>query len=363
MKKSLTIKATNFMAEKKHLNELLSNKDHEHGSLSRVKESWYFFDHKVTGEEMNHLVDQIQDHIIAFNEMDKEIVEEMKTVYKVIEALDKEYLKYIVAEMKSIETVQDELNETMDKQNKTVRVLSDFSEKLKRLEHIHDVDALWNKVLDIEEDATGLETNLTSMTKRISTEETKIKNLVLRTNQLEKKQAADSSDFKKQITKLEKDAKQISTTYSALSKRVKTEEDKTADLLASASQIKEQQANDVTSLKENIASLESQVAESSKRHDTLAERFKTEETKTAERFASLDSRASAAESTLTSLSARIAEEEKKSQDFAFSLHNLQEQNSALEATILEKIKILNWISAAALIVAIIALILPLAKGV
>lgn len=138
------------------------------------------FNHKVTGSELNSLTTQIQDKLIGLNEVQRDIIVEFGQVYNALEALDKEYIQGILTAIKSaqkanedVRGAQKDIERTIEVQKKTIKALQQFKGKvdgydiekmwysiqyltnvldslnemkamIDSLEHLEDIDSLWN---------------------------------------------------------------------------------------------------------------------------------------------------------------------------------------------------------------------------
>ena len=109
-----------------------------------------FFDHNVTGKELNDVVSKIQDGFIDFNKFNQSIVEELGNVYKAFEGLDKDYIAGIVISIKAtaevngkIQKEQKRIDELIKQHDKTLDVLVKFKEDIKKLKHFTDIDTAW----------------------------------------------------------------------------------------------------------------------------------------------------------------------------------------------------------------------------
>lgn len=109
-------------------------------------------DHKVTGEEFNNLIGQIQKHLIKINNMHLDFVNEIGRVYTALEALDNDYIKAIVISIKATEETseglkiaQNRIDEIVKGQSITLEVLKKHKQKLDEYNHLHDVDKLWEQ--------------------------------------------------------------------------------------------------------------------------------------------------------------------------------------------------------------------------
>ena len=151
-------------------------------------------DHKVTGWELNHLTEKIQEHLIANNNISSKIIKEFETIYKTFNALDNEYIKEIMQSIEksneainkanqglieaekrikdiketngkiqvaqnNIKIIQDKLqnaqrniDKNIEFQKKIVDGLSKFKNKIDSYEHLKDIDSIWNDVKSLKKE-------------------------------------------------------------------------------------------------------------------------------------------------------------------------------------------------------------------
>lgn len=109
------------------------------------------FDHKVTGQELNELIVQIQGYLYGINNTQIKIIKEFGHVYNALEALDKDYIKAILVSIKAtektserIEATQEQIKKIVEDQRKTLEVLKKFKQKLDTYSHLGDIDKIWN---------------------------------------------------------------------------------------------------------------------------------------------------------------------------------------------------------------------------
>ncbi|MDX5476603.1 MAG: hypothetical protein LPK00_13795 [Bacillaceae bacterium] len=109
-----------------------------------------WFDHKVTGQELNNLTNQVQGYLIKFNNLNTKFIEEFGEVYNALEALDKEYIQAILISIKAAEKAsmeakdaQKDINKTIEMQKQTIAVLKKFKDKIDKYEHLTSIDILW----------------------------------------------------------------------------------------------------------------------------------------------------------------------------------------------------------------------------
>lgn len=179
-KQEFVIKKANFDNQKQELskikNELLRSKDLK---LDEVKTDYFFkiFSHKVTGEELNHITGQIQEIFIGQNNTINNIINEFDTIYKTFEALDSEYLKYILASVAGVKKANDTAVESLEKvknqqmqltkdqsdikklvaqQVKVVKMLKEFQVRIDNIKHISDIDWIFSKLTEVKEATSNL---------------------------------------------------------------------------------------------------------------------------------------------------------------------------------------------------------------
>ena len=148
----LVIQTHNFEKAKNQLKEFSLTKPEEL-ALKEVEINgglFNCFDHKVTGQELNDLTNQIQGYLVKFNTLNTKFIKEFGEVYNALEALDKEYIQAILISIKAAEKAskeakdaQKDINKTIEVQKQTITVLKKFKEKLDKYEHLENVDEVW----------------------------------------------------------------------------------------------------------------------------------------------------------------------------------------------------------------------------
>ena len=117
------------------------------------------FDHKVTGEEMNKLIEQLQNCFFDINQSHQKVIREFGQVYETFEALDKGYIQGILIGVKSAEkasqeakAAQKDVDVTIRTLEATVKKLKSFKSEMDSIAHLRDTDAMWDAVqrLDME---------------------------------------------------------------------------------------------------------------------------------------------------------------------------------------------------------------------
>ena len=130
-----------------------------------------WFDHKVTGDELNELTENIQDRMIDQNKTIVKIVKEISTIYDTFSALDKVYVQEILIvlnaairanekananiemiseQQKEINGAQQDIKQLINQQQQIIQVLKNFKEKLENMKHLNDIDKIYNSSLNIQ---------------------------------------------------------------------------------------------------------------------------------------------------------------------------------------------------------------------
>lgn len=115
-------------------------------SLNRVSVSgglFGWFDHKVTGDELNNIVSQLEDQLISLNNFDIGMLDTFKDIYKALDSLDREHIAGILAAANAAKAASDTANENVNHISQIVEVLKKFKSDLDKLEHLMDVDKAW----------------------------------------------------------------------------------------------------------------------------------------------------------------------------------------------------------------------------
>ena len=117
------IKTHNFEISKNKLKNF-SEETQTDFELDRVKNNddidiFKWFDHGVTGKELNKLISQIQKYFFDINNTRIKIIKEFGEVYNTFESLDKEYIKATLLSIEGIKKTNEKLEENIHKINKS----------------------------------------------------------------------------------------------------------------------------------------------------------------------------------------------------------------------------------------------------
>ena len=162
--KELIVQSHDFEKAKKELKEFSEKipKELKLGKLDSEKEISEFVsdfvlgrgigkDHIVKGKEINELIDKIQDNLKDINEIHIEFIKQVGYVYEALKSLDKEYIGGIVVAVNTAtkaceeaKTAQKDIKKTVENQKKMIQVLQKFKKDLEVIQHINDVDKIWD---------------------------------------------------------------------------------------------------------------------------------------------------------------------------------------------------------------------------
>lgn len=141
-----------------------------------------WFDHKVTGAEVNKLVHSIQGHLKSSNQNVSSIIKEFTEIYNTFEQLDKEYLQGIIVGVKAAEKASNQANDAaikaqintedirklIDIQKITIDELLKFKEKFDKFEYIHDLEINYDYIQNFNEKIALLELKIIKQEKDIT---------------------------------------------------------------------------------------------------------------------------------------------------------------------------------------------------
>ena len=193
----ITIQRHSFDLAKNRLKEF-SEKTEAELEIDKVQTDGIFGwgDHKVTGNELNRRLETIQGHFIAVNTTNNKVIKEFREIYNALDALDKDYISSIVANVKAIEKTsndvrvqqgilkqhhetlsnqqskldehQVEIEKNVDNISKIVTALKVFKEKLESYNHLTDIDRIWNDCKTIQNDIRIVSDGITKFSKKIA---------------------------------------------------------------------------------------------------------------------------------------------------------------------------------------------------
>ena len=142
------IETHNFEISKNKLKKF-SEQTQTDFELNRVKnhddiDILKWFDHGVTGKELNELTSQIQGHLIDVNKTQVKIIREFGEVYNTFESLDKDYISAILLSIEGIKKTnerieqniydigrnQEDIKQILDIQKNTITKMIEFKNRI-----------------------------------------------------------------------------------------------------------------------------------------------------------------------------------------------------------------------------------------
>ena len=184
-------------------------------------------DHKVTGYELNRRLKIIQSHFITVNETNNKVIKEFREVYNALDALDKDYIASIVANVKAIEKTsndvrvqqgileqhhkklenqqgeldihQTEIEESVKSISKIVQALKIFNKELQGYKHLKDIDKIWSDCQKWHEEIPAL---ISSLSDTVSTVEANVEDIANVRQSLGNTMGQISTSLSKQIERI-----------------------------------------------------------------------------------------------------------------------------------------------------------------
>lgn len=135
-----------------------------------------WFDHNVTGDELNRLTTQIQSHLININNLNLETIKEFGQVYNALELLDKDYIQAIILSIKAAEKASEQakrsaseaqkntidISKSIEVQKKTISALNSFKMQIDKYEHLKDIDEIWSDCQTFKKDMSLISSRIKS---------------------------------------------------------------------------------------------------------------------------------------------------------------------------------------------------------
>lgn len=177
--------------------------------LNRVSEDagpFGWFDHDVSGKELNELTSQIQDCLVSNNQNIRKTIQEFRVIYETLEYLDKDYLAGIVASVKAAEAAskvakkntekldvaQQDIKKNLDGLKKLVEKLKDFEQKSEKK---------FNTLLNL---ADAIKKNVSAQNNDIDNVRIRVKDLNDSLNKTDKRLSEVRSEMNNSLNAIEK---------------------------------------------------------------------------------------------------------------------------------------------------------------
>ncbi len=289
--------------------------------------------HKVTGEELNSFVTNLQRKLIEVNKQYMSVNKEVGQINKKIETLDEKYIQYGLAGVKSAEKASQEAKNAQKGVDDTIKALQgiinkleEFKDEVGRYSHLKDIDKIWNDILQLDR-------NLKIISKKIEEQETTLNKRIAELNQFRtkiEKQAHinDIDDIWIDIKSSNLKVEEISTNLKRLSNDLKT---KTDELLAFKDKLeKSEHIKDVDLIWEKVEEFPKDISRLSKDFGEIVRTIEKDiETFTKfigsqEHFSDVDK-----------IWEMLQEVQKKTQDFSVDLEEYKESQHKVDEKIFE----------------------------
>lgn len=173
----LVIKRTGFDQGLQNIQEFAKNLPTDH-SFDRVEVDGTllkFTNHQVTGAEMNHFIEKVQERLISVNTTFHSIIKEFTQIYQVFDSLDKEYVAGILQSLeeahkacRAAQMISDENSRTLESLQKTVAKLLQLSSEFKEFKTISQekLESLEMQISDIAKAVEKMTARQDSLQKR-----------------------------------------------------------------------------------------------------------------------------------------------------------------------------------------------------
>lgn len=356
-------------------------------------------DHKVTGSELNSLTTQIQENFINVNNTQRKLITEFGQVYSALEALDKDYIQAILLSIeatrktnnklqesqKVIKENQDNIEEAQQKiekegklLQKTVKALQQFKEKLDTYKHIADIDKMWNDIQNYAKEIASYQNAVSELEKfRSNLEENEhLLDIDLMWRNIEDNKSVIKK-MGKSIYETDQIIKDIESTIKKIEDRLENQDKKIAELKNTQDKISEQthildidqmwdNANSIKESVEKLTSKNKEVQDSIKKQDTLIEELvqKKKEFDAIVHLKEVDDlfdNVEICKSDIIKLKEKNVFQEEKNNELEKVLKSVNLQMTEMKADFSRKIKIAYVVAGSTMGIAIIELILILAR--
>ncbi len=160
----INLRPVSFEKAKNQLKEFSEN-SRSKCEINHVK-TGRILSHRVTGEELNTALTEVQTYLIRNNEDVIDVSRQIGHVYEAMESLDKEYIPGILTAVKGAEYAsnqaksasehakhaQQDIKKTVEEQKKIIKVLENHKDKLDKLKHLDNIDEIWRTSQELEQE-------------------------------------------------------------------------------------------------------------------------------------------------------------------------------------------------------------------
>ncbi len=175
----VTTRSNVFNENKNKLKAFIENlpKEAELPSVPNSGGLFGWFEYDVKGSDLNKLTESVQNKMIEQNKVFVRTIQELSTIYDTFLALDKEYIQGILISLKAAEEAnakalrgiegvqvnQNEIKKIINQQKQIIQVLKKFKERIEKIEHLADVDKIFDAVSTMQSNVKAIETKVKAL--------------------------------------------------------------------------------------------------------------------------------------------------------------------------------------------------------
>jgi septation ring formation regulator EzrA len=195
------IKSHDFERSKNKLKEFSKNIPQKTNFKSFHEDSGLFgwFDHNVTGAELNKFVGDVEDELITQKQITIEIIHEFKTIYETFEKLDKDYIQSIIVTINSAKVVSEQAFKNSEDIEKLEEGLGKLVTRLQT--KFSNLETDFKLVTKNSGEISKIKENYKNLPSRLEKINTLINNSNIKYNKFE----TNISNIEKKISKIEKE--------------------------------------------------------------------------------------------------------------------------------------------------------------
>ena len=224
----LGIRGENLQLAMERIKEF-SEKGSKKIAINKVRTEWDFFglgNHKVTGEEFNERLMEIQQHISSQNESYDISMYAIAECYKALVAVKEDYLNRIMCNLAAIKKTNNDLREqdiklgqesarikeAMEDIRLITAAIRSFNNQLQSYSHLSDIDTIWEDCRNIQNNLRVVSDSITRLSQKTTDE----------INAANHKNQALSDRIKGDILTIRSELRSIKEYYSKLCEKVES---------------------------------------------------------------------------------------------------------------------------------------------
>lgn len=197
MAANIAIRTHDFEVAKSEIRRMASNTPRE-VTFSKVETDgglFGWFNHDVTGAELNKHISEVSKQIRRINQSTLQIHEALLQAYNAFEALDKDYIKYILQNLEATKTAANTANQTANALTTTIQKVKEKIADSERRTQV-EIDSIKNILHNL--DSTRTVANTAAQTANNLT--TDLQNIKERMAETERRTQMDIDNIKRNAT-------------------------------------------------------------------------------------------------------------------------------------------------------------------